>query len=60
MENYFEFKGYKGSVAFSEEDKVFFGKIQGINNVVTFEAASKIELEKAFQESVLDYLEIWN
>lgn len=60
MENYFEFKGYNGSVEFSEEDKVFFGKIQGINDVVTFEGASIIELKEAFQESVLDYLEVLN
>jgi len=60
MENYFEFKGYKGSIEFSEEDKVFFGKIQGINDVVTFEGASIIELKEAFQESVLDYLEVLN
>ena len=60
MENYLEFKGYKGSIEFSEEDKVFFGKIQGINDVVTFEGASIIELKEAFQESVLDYLEVLN
>ena len=60
MKSCFEFKGYKGSVEFSEEDKVFFGKIQGINDVVIFEATSIIELEEAFHESVLDYLEILN
>ena len=60
MKSYFEFKGYNGSVEFSEEDKVFFGKIQRINDVVTFEAASIIELKEAFQESVLDYLEVLN
>ena len=60
MKSCFEFKGYKGSVEFSEEDKVFFGKIQGINDVVTFEGTSIIELEEAFHESLLDYLEVLN
>ncbi|MBF4517721.1 type II toxin-antitoxin system HicB family antitoxin [Flavobacterium sp. ANB] len=57
MKNYLEYKGYIGTVEFSAEDKIFFGKIQGINDVVTFEGTSVTELEKAFQESILDYLE---
>jgi predicted HicB family RNase H-like nuclease len=57
MKNYLEYKGYIGTVEFSAEDKIFFGKIQGINDLVTFEGTSVDELEKSFQESVLDYLE---
>lgn len=57
MKNYLEYKGYIGTVEFSAEDKIFFGKIQGINDLVTFEGSSVEELEKSFQESVLDYLE---
>lgn len=57
MKNYLEYKGYIGTVEFSAEDKIFFGKIQGINDLVTFEGASVDELEKSFRESVLDYLE---
>lgn len=57
MKNYLEYKGYVGTVEFSAEDKIFFGKIQGINDLVTFEGTSVDELEKSFQESILDYLE---
>lgn len=57
MKNYLEYKGYIGTVEFSAEDKNFFGKIQGINDLVTFEGTSVDELQKSFQESVLDYLE---
>jgi predicted HicB family RNase H-like nuclease len=57
MKNYLEYKGYIGTVEFSADDKIFFGKIQGINDLVTFEGSSVDELEKSFQESVLDYLE---
>ncbi len=35
MKNYLEYKGYIGTVEFSAEDKIFFGKIQGINDLVT-------------------------
>ena len=57
MKNYLEYKGYIGTVEFSAEDKIFFGKIQGINDLITFEGSSVDALEKSFQDSVLDYLE---
>jgi predicted HicB family RNase H-like nuclease len=57
MKNYLEYKGYIGTVEFSAEDKIFFGKIQGINDLVTFEGASVDELTAVFEETVNDYLE---
>jgi predicted HicB family RNase H-like nuclease len=50
------YKGYLGSVAFSEKDNVFFGKIEGINGLVNFEGESVKELTTAFHEAVDDYL----
>ena len=57
MKNHLEYKGYIGTVEFSAEDRIFFGKLQGINDLVTFEGCSVEELENAFQEAVIDYLE---
>lgn len=57
MKNYLEYKGYIGTIEFSAEDMVFFGKIQSINDLVTFEGTSVEELENAFKASVIDYLE---
>ena len=57
MSNYLEYKGYIGTVEFHAEDEVFFGKIHGINDLVSFEASSVKELKKVFVESVDDYLE---
>lgn len=54
--NTLKYKGYIGSVAFSEEDNVFFGKIEGINGLVNFEGESVKELTDAFHEAVEDYL----
>ena len=51
-----KYKGFVGSVAFSEEDNVFFGKIDGIDGLVNFEGASVKELTLAFHEAVNDYL----
>ena len=54
--NTLQYKDYIGSVEFSEADGVFFGKIEGINAVVTFEGESVKELTAAFHEAVDDYL----
>ena len=45
-----------GSVAFSEKDGVFFGKIEGIKQLVNFEGDSVKELKQSFHEAVDDYL----
>ena len=54
--NTMTYKGYIGSVAFSEKDNVFFGKIEGINGLVNFEGESVKELTNAFHEAVEDYI----
>lgn len=54
--NTMTYKGYLGSVAYSEKDQVFFGKIEGINGLVNFEGESVKELTDAFHEAVDDYL----
>lgn len=54
--NTMTYKGYLGSVAFSEKDNVFFGKVEGINGLVNFEGESVKELTAAFHEAVDDYL----
>ena len=55
--NTLTYKGFIGSVAFSEKDGVFFGKIEGIDGLVNFEGESVKELVGAFHEAVDDYLE---
>lgn len=54
--NTLQYKGFLGSVKFSEADGVFFGKIEGINALVNFEGESVKELTEAFHEAVEDYL----
>jgi predicted HicB family RNase H-like nuclease len=57
MNDVMEYKGYYGSVHFSSEDEVFYGKIISIDYLVNFEGASVRELKKSFREAVDDYLE---
>lgn len=54
--NTMTYKGYIGSVAYSEKDNVFFGKVEGIDGLVNFEGESVSELTNAFHEAVDDYL----
>lgn len=54
--NTMSYKGFLGSVAFSEKDNVFFGKVEGIDGLVNFEGDSVEELTNAFHDAVDDYL----
>lgn len=57
MKNIMEYNGYTGIVEYSAEDRVFFGKVFGINDLVTFEGDTVKQLEKSFKEAVDDYIE---
>ena len=54
--NTMTYKGYLGSVAYSEKDQVFFFFFLCINGLVNFEGESVKELTEAFHEAVDDYL----
>ena len=58
MSNMLSYKGYFGSVQFSEEDRVFHGKMEFIRSLVNYEGTNVDELETAFREAVDDYLEL--
>jgi len=50
------YRGYHGSVHYSAEDRVFFGKLEFIRSLITFEATDVEGLERAFREAVDDWL----
>lgn len=54
--NTLKYKNFIGSVAFSEADGVFFGKIEDIDSLVNFEGENIAELTNAFHEAVDSYL----
>lgn len=56
MDNSLEYKKYLGTVNYVAEDKIFYGKIEGINDLVTFEGENVSDLEKSFKEAVDDYV----
>ena len=57
MKNTINYKGYFGSVKFSDEDDVFFGRIIGINDRITFEGIDVKSLRQDFENAVDEYLE---
>jgi predicted HicB family RNase H-like nuclease len=56
MSNKIEYNGYIGTIEYSQEDKCFFGKLEMINDLVTFEAENASDLETNFKNSVDEYL----
>ena len=58
MNNTIQYKGYVGSIEFSEEDKIFYGKVLGIRSLISYEGENATELIDDFHQAVDDYLEL--
>ncbi|MEN8236477.1 MAG: type II toxin-antitoxin system HicB family antitoxin [Pseudomonadota bacterium] len=57
MKDCMEYEGYYGSVHYSDKDEVFFGKIEFIRSLISYEGTSVRTLKEAFYKAVDDYLE---
>ncbi|WP_254611905.1 type II toxin-antitoxin system HicB family antitoxin [Serratia fonticola] len=53
----FKYKGFFGSIETSATDLVLHGKIECISDLVTYEADTMPDLQRAFFEAVDDYIE---
>ena len=51
------YRGYSGRVEFDGDAKIFHGEVVDLKDVITFQGRSVEELEKAFRDSIDDYLE---
>ena len=52
------YKGYTGHVEYDDDAKIFHGEVVGLRDVITFQGKTVNEIEKAFRDSVNDYL-VW-
>ena len=52
-----KYKGYFGEVQYDSDAKIFHGEVVGLKDVITFQAKTVDGLEKAFKDSINDYLE---
>ena len=57
MNNTMEYKGYVGSVEFSEEDGLFYGKVMGIRALISYEGSTAAELVNDFHGAVEKHTE---
>jgi predicted HicB family RNase H-like nuclease len=57
MEKQLSYKAFIGSINFNSADQIFFGHIEGIEDLVTFEGATVDELENAFKLMVEQHIQ---
>jgi predicted HicB family RNase H-like nuclease len=56
MKNTMEYQGYFGSVNYNNEDEIFYGKVEYIRSLISYEGYDVESLKANFQEAVDDYL----
>ena len=57
MKNKLTYKGYFTLIHFSAQDRVLYGKIEGIADLIAFESDSAVQIEQEFRAAVDDYIE---
>lgn len=57
MQDVMEYKDFVGSVCYSAVDDIFYGKVEGIEDLIVFEGDSVKELSSAFNRAVDEYQE---
>ncbi len=58
MNDILEHKGYKGTVEYSSEDNILFGKVIGIKGLISYEGQSIEELKVDFMSAIDDYMDV--
>lgn len=52
-----KYKEYLASVVYDDEARIFHGEVMNTKDVITFQGKSVKELERAFKDSIDDYVE---
>ena len=52
-----KYKGYKASISYDEEDRIFVGEVLNIIDSLNFHGNSIDELEKSFHNCIDNYLD---
>lgn len=58
MKNLIKYKHYYGSVEFDEEDMIFFGKVQFVRALISYEGQTAQEIVNALHDAIDDYLNV--
>ncbi len=51
-----KYKEYKAVIEYDEDDRLFFGRVINIKDIIVFDGLSVDELEQAFQTVIEQYL----
>jgi predicted HicB family RNase H-like nuclease len=57
MNNMIEYKDYLGSIYYSDEDQIFYGKVEYIRSLISFQGEDIASVRANFQEAIDDYLD---
>lgn len=57
---FLNYKGYTGSIEYSPEDNLLFGKVLGVKGLISYEGHTGEQLEKDFKHAVDSYLSLCN
>lgn len=52
-----EYKGCVGSIVYDQDDKIYYGQLLNIDDLVNYHADNIIDLEKHYHDAVDDYIE---
>lgn len=52
-----EYKGYRGSIEFDPQNKLYYGSIQNIDALVGYHANSIVDLHDQYMAAVDDYID---
>jgi predicted HicB family RNase H-like nuclease len=51
------YKGYTGSIEYSKEDDLLYGKVLGIRGLISYEGKTGKDLELDFKEAIEEYMD---
>ena len=51
-----QYKGYEGVIEYDKSDRLFFGRVINIEDIIVFDGLSVDELEQAFKTVIEQYL----
>lgn len=60
MNNILQYKGFVGSIEYSDEDSIFYGKVLEIRSLISYEGEKMSDLIEDFQRAVDSYIEIYS
>ncbi|NMM50620.1 type II toxin-antitoxin system HicB family antitoxin [Marinigracilibium pacificum] len=53
---YLNYKGYAGSIEYSPDDNLLYGKVLGIKGLISYEGETGKQLEQDFIQAINEYL----